>query len=175
MLLLPAFAVLAARRGDWTALAAGIVCAGALALQPDLGTALAFLFAATAAAWHRRNRAAMGIAAAAALAAIACAARPDPLEPVPFVEGVLQAALADGRASATLAAAALLLAIVAPLVRGGAENRIAAAFLFGLVLASFLGAYPTPLLGYGAASIIGYGLALALIEGRGRGQWRFRN
>ena len=171
MLVLPSLTVLVARRSDWIAFAASAASALVLALQPDFGTALAFFLALTVAAWHRRNAAVVAAAAMAALAAIACAVRPDPLAPVPFVEGALQTALANGGVLAILAVVALVLAIAAPFRRSGfsrIESRTVAAFLLGLALASLAGAYPTPLLGYGAASIIGYGLALALIEGRRR-------
>ena len=90
----------------------------------------------------------------------------DRLEPVPFVEGVLL----DAAASSPLAAGMLGISLIASFflvwTRSGApeaERSALMAALIALIAASLLGPFPTPLLGYGAASILGFALGLALM------------
>jgi len=71
--------------------------------------------------------------------------------------------------SAVVAAVALCLALAASpvvivlLAGGGRTERFAVSgALIGFALASIIGSYPTPLIGYGASAILGFALALGL-------------
>ncbi len=172
MAVLPAFAVVVARRPRPAASVAAIIVAVTLAVQPDRGTAVAFAAAMAVGALLRPTRWSVIATVCATLALAATFIRPDPLGPVAHVEGVLQDPVLHAGPLGLAAAIALMTATAAPL-RAGADGAILAAFYGGLALASLIGPYPTPLLGYGVAPIIGYGLALGLIEGE-RG-WRSSN
>lgn len=108
------------------------------------------------------------IGAAVSLMAVAITSlRPDPLEPVAFVERVVPDAFATNAMLGVLIGAALLFACVAPLFVQPANARGARSFagvMAGFALASTIGPYPVPLSGYGASSILGYALALALLR-----------
>lgn len=164
MVAVPLLVVCAAADADvrWGAamLAAAMICA---AFQPDAATALSLAFTAATLAVLSRSRP-MILAVLLGIIAVAFALRSDGPPPQPFVEDVLPqlwaiqpiAALLLG---ATLAwSAFILLTLEAP-------SRLPAlastAALVGFVAMSFLGAYPTPLIGYGAAPFIGFGLAFA--------------
>lgn len=163
MLLLPLFCALVACRFDPLALAASFLVALMLALQPDRGTALAFACAMAVMAWqHRTFAAAMGLVIAL-LALAVTILQPDSLAPVPFVEAVLQDAWRENADIAAALALALAAAIAGPFA-AGRDGAVVGAFLGGLTLASLLGPYPTPLIGYGVAPILGCALALGFIR-----------
>ena len=159
----PLFAVAASRApGDWLTGVAGAVLALLLALQPDFATALA-LVCAFGSIGLIKPRLPIGAALLAAVVAALWTYRGSPsLGPVEFVEGVVQRLLADADALSIATLASLGLAVIAPAFtlparRGGLALS---AWMAGLVVASLLGPYPTPLVGYGAAAIVGYALAL---------------
>ncbi|MFM6933325.1 MAG: hypothetical protein ACKOUT_13915 [Novosphingobium sp.] len=162
----PAFLVAVQRRSDWFGAAAAVVMAGLIALQPDMGATLALACALALALafefrWYRL------IAFAASAAALGLTAiRPDRLDPVPFVESVLQDIWRNGSLPSVLIPLALLAAIAAPVLklsRQRAEGAAVSGWFLGLAAASLLGPYPTPLIGYGAAPILGYGISLGLL------------
>jgi hypothetical protein len=149
---------LRAGRFGWAAtLALGLQ--GVHAAQPDAGQATAFAAGAIAllvpAAGPRRLRAVLGLALAA-LAAVAWA-RPDPLAPVPHVEGIVRLAIDQGLGVAAVAALALLAA--APLLGG---RPALSAYLAAAVGVTAFGAFPVPVLGFGVSGLVGAWLAIAL-------------
>ena len=164
MVAVPLLVVCAAADADvrWGAamLAAAMICA---AFQPDAATALALAFTAATLAVLSRSPA-MTMTAVLGIIAVALALRGDGPPPQPFVEDVLPQLWATQPIAAILLGATLawsafiLLTLEAP-------SRLPAlastAALAGFVAMSFLGAYPTPLIGYGAAPFIGFGLAFA--------------
>ncbi len=91
--------------------------------------------------------------------------QPDPLAPVPYVEGVFALAWqTDWRVGAALLAAAVLLLVGLYAQSQQDQPWLAAvagyyAVCFG---GSVAGVTPAPLLGYGAAPVLGFGLMLAL-------------
>ena len=169
----PLFVVSLARQPGWLGAAATALLALALALQPDAGTALALATATGGLAIGERSARRL-TALLAALAALGWTAiMPDPLEPVPFVEGVIPAMLAAPDPLSIAALVLLALASLAPAFGGGREGLALAAWGMTLGAASLLGASPVPLLGYGAAPIIGYAAALGMMGDKRA--WAFRN
>lgn len=164
MLLGPALAALLAVEQPRRRLAAISAALGIAFLSPDFAMALAWTGAVLTSGFRLRPWPLAATLGVAALLLVATALRTDPLEPVPFVEGVVAAAWQSSRALAT----ALALASLAPLllaVDDAPPARAVAGFWVGLVLASLVGAFPSPLIGYGAAPILGFGLAIAACRG----------
>lgn len=163
MLAAPALAVLAARDPDY---AAPILLTAVLAafLQPDAATGFAITCAAVG--LHDVSKDwKVGVTAIIAFFASLVMAMRGELPPQPFVERVLSELLF----AAPLAAAALAGALAASFfvilwsIPAARTVRYAlAGSLFGFVLMALLSHYPTPLIGYGAAPILGFGLALWL-------------
>ncbi|MCR5876464.1 hypothetical protein LRS10_21345 [Phenylobacterium sp. J426] len=173
MLLAPAalvsVAVMRQRLWPWLAALAGL---GLLVLQPDASQATAFAAALIALALRRGEGAPRRRAFAALSAALAAVAwlRPDPLEPVPEVEQILQLAYAVAPTAAGFALVALLAAAAAPgvLARNGGADAQAAGFALSVyllltALMPFLGAFPTPLVGVGLSPVLGWWLGLGAL------------
>lgn len=171
LMLLPLLLAMYARRaGDLWHAAAMLLAAVAIATQPDRSMAIAMALVAVAMWLTSRTRITLLVLGAAALSLVATWARPDPLAGVTFVEWVI----ADGWQAGPVRGAILslgALAMIAPLLAlpaASAEQRraiIAFALCWGgLMLASLIGPYPTPLLGYGASGIIGYFVSLIALR-----------
>lgn len=160
----------AARRASaWTGGGLAVLSLG-LAAQPDaaaafaLASALGVLLALQRSLWI-----ALGFAAAVA-AAVWTILNPDALAPVPWVEGVAQTALQMELWLGFLVMLGLSLLPMPFLfvaVQGRRRRPLAGAlavYWSGLIAASFLGAFPTPLVGYGVGPILGYVLSWALLR-----------
>lgn len=171
MLLVPALAIAVARLDARQATGALCIAAIMAALQPDLATALALLAIALVTAILSgellRWIAVLGTAAST----FWCLTHPDNLAPVRFVEYVLADMAATNVALSIALAIALAAAILSPLIgwkHTDPANRPAmaamTASLAAYTLASLIGPYPTPLIGAGAASILGWGLALGRLH-----------
>ncbi len=161
---IPALAVLSARDdllGPFILLLALAIAA----FQPDAASTLALTGAAFGLALANFDRR-VGAVGGLGLFATAWAALLPNLAPQPFVERVL-AELWSASPFAAFVLAASLIASLALILRAPvpARPRFAlAGALAGFIVAALLGDYPTPLIGYGAASIIGLGLALPAIR-----------
>jgi len=140
-----------------------------LALQPDASQAVATAGAAivvcAGGSLAGRTKALLGISWATG--AVVAALRPDPLLPVPEVEGVIQLAAALSPGLAVLAVAALAGAALAPLAANGSavpsvriSARALAAYLVLSALAPLAGAFPVPLVGMGVSPILGAWLGI---------------
>jgi hypothetical protein len=126
----------------------------------------------TGLAFIRRSAPSWIAAAITLLAAGAALIRPDPLEPVRFVEGVAPLAMAQG----PLMGAAAMLALAAPsgVLALTAWRRPdvatfalpAALFWLGAATASLLAHHPAPILGAGVSPILGYALTWGRISAR---------
>lgn len=173
MLVLPMLAVaLACAHGPWRWVAA-LTSLVLLILQVDASqaTALAAVGALIALRAGSPPARVVVVAASAGLAALAWL-RPDPLAPVPEVEGVLGLA---AQASPLLALASLGLLVATAMATGltarlaAPDLRLAAAALtvcLGVwALAPFLGAFPVPFLGVGPSPIVGAWLGVGLLSG----------
>ncbi len=169
LLLLPAFIVVYATGKLKQGLAMVFLTASFLALQPDLGMVIGLVGALAFIAASRRTRNDSLLLFWAVFFLLYCLFKPDPLEPVALVEGVLTDSWGWQIWTGPLA---LLGALILPiaLVIGkwtvNAQNLPSyalAGMWCGLLLASLIGPYPVPLLGYGASAVIGFGLAISLL------------
>lgn len=161
----PALAVLAAREKDYVAPALLVALLAAF-LQPDAALGFAVVFAAVGLHDTMRDWQVGLVVIIGFLASIMMALNGE-LPAQPFVERVLvEVALARPLLGLALFAALLtgfvLMLRAVPLDR---HARFAlAGSLFGFSLMAILSNYPSVLIGYGAAPILGYGFALGLIE-----------
>lgn len=173
LLLLPALVVATAvlvTRGWWGWLPA-IFALVVLALQPDASqaTALALAVCVLAAARRSDPPPVRGAVAAAVLTAGWTWTQPDPLQPVPEVEQIIQ--LAAGHSPYLAAAGVLLLGALAatPFLAtrghaGAAAPGLAVSALFaGWAIAPALGAFPTPMIGVGLSPILGGWIGIGLL------------
>jgi hypothetical protein len=165
ILLPPAVVALSALGGSrrWPWLVAMLVGA-LLVAQPDASQATAFAGAgvvALALSASARGFRWSGVAIAMAAAAAAWL-RPDPLAPVPEVEGILHLAWGLSPFIATLAAATLLAAALIPMVAVQLGAPLSCYFLVS-ALAPALGAFPVPLVGMGVSPILGAWLGVGVL------------
>ncbi|MGX7895709.1 hypothetical protein [Tsuneonella sp. HG222] len=167
MLAFPALAVLAARD---PAYAPPILLAALFAalLQPDAATGFAATFAAVGLHHVGKDWKVATVAIVGFVSAIFMALRGE-LPAQRFVEGVLSSAMTANPLVAlalalALGAGYLLIVHAAPLAR--AERFALAGSFFGFVIIAMMNHYPYPLIGYGAAPIVGYGLALGLVRSK---------
>ncbi|CAL1692532.1 hypothetical protein MMB232_02706 [Brevundimonas subvibrioides] len=172
MVVLPATAVaLASAAPRWTAWLPAFLMLGLLVLQPDASQAAAL---AGVMAWITITRVSgmttrTGlIAGAVLLAAIACG-RPDPLLPVPEVEGIVGLAFGlspwlGGLALVTLATvAALPAALTLPVPGTRLAGQALSLCLVLWALSPLFGAFPVPLVGIGMSPILGAWLGMGLL------------
>lgn len=134
-----------------------------LAAQPDASQALAMLLGSVAAVVGSRSRSLRSslLLASALLVAVWAFSRPDPLEPIPYVEGVFALAF-DYSLLAGVAVAASAIIFLAGLcicaVRGAYWLSAVVAYYTALFACSIAGLTPAPLIGYGAGPLLGFGL-----------------
>ncbi len=130
----------------------------ALFAQPDAAQASAFAVAwAIIAGARRRARETSGALVVLALGA-ATLFRSDPLGPVPYVEGILRLAQTQSTGRAVTGGLSLLL-LPLPFMLDPSQRWLGAAvaaYVLCIVLAASVGNYPVPVMGYGAAPILGY-------------------
>lgn len=151
----------------WLAPLLGVAVTGLLLLQPDAAEASAFAGAFLVLLFSRPM---LWVERAAALGAVVCAAwswmRPDPLSPVPYVEGIVGLAAESG--AFWLAAALLSLALLpCPFFLGrkrdgeASPKALALGVYFAIkMIAPCFGPFPVPMLGFGLSPIVGYFVAL---------------
>ncbi len=163
MLVTPALAILAAHNTRFGP-AMLVVAMLAVLFQPDAATGFALTFAAVGIHHVTRNWQ-FGLAAIIGFVASIAMALTGEVEAQPFVERVLSDAAQTSYIFAVLLAVALLasfclLLFAVPLSR--AARFALAGALFGFIIMALMSHYPMPLAGYGAAPILGFGLAMGL-------------
>ena len=173
LILGPLLAVLFSRDRSVLATTGTVIAAAALALQPDRATAGALTAGLAALAIANPDRRVLLALSAASLAFAVALVRPDTLPAQPFVEQVLYSAFQTHWLVGLAVWVGAVLLIV-PAVYGWVrdpENRptyaVFGAVWMALIAASALGNYPTPLVGYGASSVLGFILCLAGLPVRG--------
>ena len=174
-LLLPLLVVLAA---DAPRLGPALLAlaAAALALQPDAASLAALSLAGVVLAAMRRSLAfALAGAVAAGLAVLTFDA--GGLEPQLYTEGVL--AHVAGRSMGVAVALGLLLFVeplwhlVIPREVRRPDTHALAALLVGFAAMAVIAPFPFPLIGYGAAPILGFGLGIGALPLRAPAPPRF--
>lgn len=162
LLFVPLMTLLFARSS--TPLAGLGICIAALslAMQPDRATAGALCAALLGLLVFRRDQVTLICAAFAMVGFCVTLLRTDGLGAVEFVEGIYQAAILSGGAELLIVAlgtallfAPVSLSRIAPITHAPIYFTFAVIWL-SLVVAAYVGPYPTPLLGYGTSSILGY-------------------
>ena len=150
LLCLPALSVLLARfRRSWLVGPLVLIfLAGVVQTDGSILIALAFVIVALGG----RNLVAL-VGGALILALGFLVAVRDSMESVTFVEGIFQ------QSAATAPCVFIMLVPEAP----DTEKRSLVACMAGLIAASLIAPFPTPLIGYGAASILGLSLALVIL------------
>jgi hypothetical protein len=167
MLVLPLLVVLAGDEPDY---APGILSVALLAalLQPDMATGAALTLAGFG-LYDATKDWRWGVFVAVAFTASLVAAIHGELPAQPWVERVIfllartNALVALGLALALLASFAL---IAGAFPGREASRKALAGALFGFTFAGHVSNYPSALIGYGAAPILGFGLALGLLAAR---------
>jgi hypothetical protein len=169
-----ALAVLRERRWSW---AAAAVSLGLLVVQPDASQAAALgMGMIVVLASLRANAAIRAGGAIAILLAIAAAAmRPDPLAPVPEVEGIVGLAWAWSPLAAVVAVGLLAATVLAPrwlASRAEGTEKTAAIALFAVLaltaLAPAFAAFPVPLAGMGMSPVLGFWLGAGALAAAAR-------
>lgn len=162
---LPSFVAavsIALRARTVLASAAAIAAMVLLALQPDASQALALIVALGVVFAQERGRMSVAAGTLVAMAVIAAWAftRPDPLIPVPWVEGVFALALGDSTLAGLFVVASAI-ALVVGLVRASMHGPRwlagVAAYYAVLFVCSVKGLTPAPLIGFGAGPLLGFG------------------
>lgn len=154
------------------ALAISVTTALILALQPDAAQTTSFAVACAVIIVHAMARqtqiALIGFALLLATSVISLI-RHDPLLPVAHVEGIFGMITSAGLGPAVVATVALLL-LPAPFFAAWHRHRRPTALALGIYIAATVvapawGAFPVPVMGYGASPILGYFVALAVAIG----------
>ncbi|MBY0421918.1 MAG: hypothetical protein K2Q06_06405, partial [Parvularculaceae bacterium] len=164
LILAPALVALVGVRRDTIACLAAMLASAGLALQPDRATTTAFAAALAVEAlvkFDKRILVAAGVGVAAMAASFV---QPDAVPPQMFVENVAADAFAAHAALGLAVAAALALACAPYLFAASASSL--GVFWAGAAMASVIGAYPTPLVGYGASAILGYLIGAGVASAR---------
>ena len=164
-LFVPPLVVLASRLPDRWAAGCLLIALAAISFQIDPASGLALTLAAAVLAFEKSS-AWLSATAIAGLAATIFAFGRGELTPQLFVEAVLPAALDRSPSMSIALGMALLGPMLLPLLTrrnfAGAPAALAAC-IAGFVAASLIGPYPSILIGYGAAPILGSGLAAGFI------------
>lgn len=163
LLTIPALVVLAAREGT-LGLAAILVALVVALVQPDFASAFALTGGAVG-IYQVRSDWRVGLVVIIGFLFAIAAALTGELPAAPFVERIIIDALGSAPAMAALLGASLIAATLLMLFATDLP-RVAryplGMSLFGFLVTSLISNYPTPLAGYGAAAIVGYGLAYTL-------------
>lgn len=149
-----------------------ITIAASLVAQPDASQITAFSLGVIFIIWH--SSVSMRLKSATSLALVAICVwtwlQADPLQPVPYVEGVIQLAATAGVGAMLLA---LLSVTIIPLglffiaIKFRISVLIPIALYYVVIMiCAYLGLTPMPLLGFGAGPVLGYFLATGLAVGR---------
>jgi hypothetical protein len=171
-LVLPAFVAawsvsMGKRSGrDLGVFAAAIGASVLLAVQPDASQVLALLIGLTVGLLGSRTfePKSVGTLIAIALVTVWAFSKPDPLQPIPYVEGVFALALGHSLVVGSVVAACAMILVAGMLfhsLKGAYWLSGVAAYYATLYACSIAGLTPAPLIGYGAAPLLGYGLLVA--------------
>lgn len=174
LILLPMIAIGFARVQNFRTTLAVLVAAVAMAVQPDRAMAAMIFVAVAVVGVMRPNRLTASASIFCALTFAATLLLPDRLPAVPFVDDILWSAF-DIDLWVGLALWTGCLLLVCPIAFVPRAERTVLHHVFAscwltLIAAAAIGAYPTPMVGYGASAIIGYFLSLLFLESASQGR-----
>lgn len=171
LILLPLMVVGFLHRRSVVATLAMLVAALAMALQPDRAMAGVLVVGLAAQLLVRPDRHAT-VALTGSLAAFLVALiRPDTVPAMPFVEQIYFTAFEVGLLAGFAVIGGTVLLLVPPLAIAhlAPEQRptglVFAAVWLATIAAALLGNYPTPVVGYSGAAVLGYVLSLFALSG----------
>jgi len=174
LILLPLIAICFARIQNLRTILAVLVAAFAMAVPPDRAMAAMLFVAVAIVGMMRQNRLTFSASIFCAMTFATTLLLPDRLPAVPFVDLILWSAFdIDLWVGLILWAGCLLL--VCPIAFVPKAERTVQHYAFTscwmtLIAAAAMGAYPTPIVGYGASAIIGYFLSLIFLQPRPQGR-----
>ncbi len=175
-LFLPLAVVLVASLSLRMQITAAAVMMALLIAEPDASQATAFGISAGWLIWSRGAgwASAVALAMVAILVAAACL-RPDPLAPVPEVEGIVALTWAQSPLLAIAAITGLAVAVLAPFAASGITKRDPAALALTAYMAvtaitPAIGAFPVPLMGMSISPIIGFWIGIGELARRRNAQ-----
>ncbi|MFT5331168.1 MAG: hypothetical protein ACI9TB_001241 [Parasphingorhabdus sp.] len=174
LILLPLIAVSFARVQNFRTTVAVLVAAFAMAAQPDRAMAAMLFVAVAIVGTFRPNRLTVSAALFCTMTFATTLLLPDRLPAVPFVDHILWTAFDTGLWVGLMLWAGCLL-LVCPIIFVAKAQRTVLHYVFAscwltLIAAAAIGAYPTPIVGYGASAIIGYFLSLIFLQSRSLGR-----
>ncbi|MEH6791737.1 hypothetical protein [Parasphingorhabdus sp.] len=168
LILLPILVTGFARLQNPATATAMVLTAAAMAIQPDRAMAVMLFVAVALVGLFRPGRLTFGTAMACAIALAITLLLPDRLPAVPFVDHILWTGFAIGPWVGLLLWAGCLTLVCPILFVPGAQRTVPQHVLAGswltLIAAAAIGAYPTPVVGYGASAILGYFLSLLFLQ-----------
>lgn len=149
-----------------------VLMAFVLALQPDLSQVIALFVGVVVCCLALRVNGAVvaGMAALLGLAVLVAALKPDPLKPVPYVEGVFALGFEHSAIVGILILSGAILFLVLLTKQLWAINSGligVVVYYASLFVLSAFGLTPAPFIGFGAGPIIGYGLIVAVLTAGG--------
>ncbi|WP_422345099.1 hypothetical protein [Parasphingorhabdus sp.] len=168
LILLPLIALSFARiQNFWTTLAI-FVAGSAMAIQPDRAMAAMLFLAVAVVCWMRPSRWTFSASLLCATGFATTLFLPDRLPAVPFVDHILWTAF-DINIMTGLSLWIGCIALVCPILFIPKNERTVIHYTFAacwlaLIAAAAMGAYPTPVVGYGASAIIGYFFSLIMVQ-----------
>lgn len=168
LILLPLIALIFARfQSFWTTLAV-FVAGLAMAIQPDRAMAAMLCAAVVVICWMRPSKMTFSATIFCSIWFSTSLFLPDRLSAVPFVDHILWTAF-DINILVGLSLWIGCLALICPIFFLPKNKRTIAHYTFAtcwlaLIAAAAIGAYPTPIVGYGASAIIGYFLSLIFLQ-----------
>lgn len=172
LVLLPVAVLLFAHTVNRFSTMAMIAIALAVALQPDRAMAAALCAGLLALLLVRRTRAVAIACSAAVVAVLITWLQADHLPAVPFVDHILWSSFNVHPMIAVALWVGSALLFVPLLVIPSADARsvcVACGACWGaIVVAAIVGAYPTPVVGYGGAAVLGYFFCLAALGAQTR-------
>jgi hypothetical protein len=164
-MLLPAIICLLVHAGNKLLLPLLLALNAILAMQPDLSQLLGLALAAIVIALHRPGRVSLAVGLLSCAALAIAMGRPDPLLPIPAVEGIVGLGFEASSILGMAIVAALALCAVMPwLCAPRTQSAVLSAYIIGITVAPMFGAYPVPYAGLGVSFPIGLWLALGLIR-----------
>lgn len=156
----------------WLAIPCFLIMGGVIARQPDISQLAGFVVASIVlftSAFRGRGALAALIVGGGLIAY--CLMQPDPLLPVPHVEGIFGLAFSQSQVLGFGLAIAVAIAALSPLLVWGSPDLrwkgvALAGYFSATALAPLFGAYPVPLGGYGLSFVVGWVLGFAALATR---------